>query len=653
MCGIVGFFDLAKRYSADRSLEIMKVMSEKLFNRGPDDSGTWIDSMDHVTLGHRRLSVIDLSPQGRQPMLSSTGRYVIVYNGEIYNYQKIRLEQEANGYSFSGSSDTDVLLNTIEQTGLFETLSRLVGMFAFGLWDREQKKLHLVRDRIGIKPLYYGWAGKNFLFGSSLQALRAHPQFEKKINNEAVALMLRYGSVPAPLSIYENIFKLLPGSVLTVSHLELEKKESGVVVPYWSPESIVRQGIESPFEGNDEDAIDTLEDLLKDAIAQRMIADVPLGAFLSGGVDSSTVVALMQAQATNPVKTFTIGFQEQAYNEAKYAKDVARHLGTDHHELYVTPQDTLSVIPKLPLLYDEPFSDSSQIPTYLVSKLARTKVTVALSGDGGDELFGGYNRHIWGPRIWKRFGSVPFSLRKAGSAAINLISPVTWNKIAYSAQSLFPNIDLPRAPGDKLYKIASVLESPTSQQVYEQLVSHWGNSEVLALKSLEQQKKTVDQGSSFEFKDMSEMMMYRDLVSYLPNDILTKLDRASMGVSLEARVPILDHRVVEFSWKLSGKSMRIRNGTGKWLLRQVLHRYVPMSLIERPKVGFGVPLDHWLRGPLREWAESLIEESRLEREGFFDPKIVREKWNSHLSKSQNLQHQLWDILMFQAWLEAN
>jgi asparagine synthase (glutamine-hydrolysing) len=655
MCGIAGYFELKQK---THNLEIsLKKMTDTIIHRGPDDSGLWFDPAVGIALGHRRLSILDLSPAGHQPMLSTTGRYVIVFNGEIYNFQSVRKELEDRaGSAFKGTavqrlawrghSDTEVMLAAFDAWGVEEATRRFIGMFAFALWDREDRCLHLVRDRIGEKPLYYGWSGETFLFGSELKSFRAHPCWRGDINRDALALFLRHNYVPAPYSIYNGIRKLIPGTILTIRAQSMAQGQLPDPVPYWSFNRVVEQGMVNPFKGTEEEAVEQLDDLLRNAIRQQMIADVPLGAFLSGGVDSSTIVALMQAQSERPVRTFTIGFREESYNEAAYAGAVARHLKTVHTELYVTPEDALDVIPRLPALYDEPFSDSSQIPTFLVSQLTRQHVTVSLSGDAGDELFGGYNRYFMGRSIWNKIGWMPRPLRSGIAKLMESITPSRWDSIA----AVIPSAIRLRNTGDRIHKLAEILAVESPSVMYRMLVSHWKEPCSIVISAREPVTVLTDSPAWTELSDFTQWMMYLDTLSYLPDDILVKVDRAAMGVSLETRVPFLDHRVVEFAWKLP-LSMKIRNGQGKWILRQVLDKYVPRKLIDRPKTGFGVPIDSWLRGPLRDWAESLLSEKRLREEGFFNPAPIRGKFNEHLSGKRNWQYYLWDVLMFQAWLE--
>jgi asparagine synthase (glutamine-hydrolysing) len=657
MCGITGFWNFSQNLSTEKLQAIANKMSHRLLHRGPDSGGSWVDAEVGIAFTHRRLAIVDLSAEGHQPMVSAEGRYVIVFNGEIYNFRELQRQLEQLGHRFRGHSDTEVLLAAFSQWGLEAGLRRVVGMFAFALWDRQERLLHLGRDRLGEKPLYYGWMGDTFLFGSELKALQAHPEWQGEINRNALALFMRHNYIPAPYSIYKGIYKLTPATLLTLT--TEDRKSIPTPVPYWLAKSVAEAGVKNPFSGSEAEAIAHLDSLLRDAIRQQMVADVPLGAFLSGGIDSSTVVALMQAQSSQPVKTFTIGFYEDGYNEAKEAKAVAQHLGTDHTELYITPEEAISVIPKLPTLYDEPFSDCSQIPTFLVSQLARQHVTVSLSGDGGDELFAGYNRYIWGRQIWQQLGWMPYALRHVAARGLMARSPQAWNRSFARLNSLLPKNFNQRQPGDKLHKLAEVLAAKSPEAMYMGIVSHWKDPESLVLGASEPTTTLTDPKSWAELPDFTERMMYWDTMTYLPDDILTKVDRATMGVGLEARVPFLDHRVVEFAWKVP-LSLKIRNGQGKWLLRQLLYQYVPSSLSDRPKMGFAVPIDDWLRGSLLDWAEALLSEHRLRQEGFFNPQLIRQKWTQHLGREaygslsrRNWQYYLWDVLMFQAWLDTN
>jgi len=609
-------------------------MTQELRHRGPDDSGTWVDARWGMALGHRRLSIVDLSRHGHQPMRSACGRFRIVYNGEIYNHALLRKELEGLGHRFRGHSDTEVLVESLAEWGIGDTVRRLIGMFAFAVWDQRRSRMTLVRDRIGIKPVYYGWVNGCLLFGSELKAIRAHPAFHADIDRGAVARLLRHGYIPAPHSIYRGIQKLPAGTMLVVSR---ETASDGAdPMPWWEMDEAVGEGLTTPFRGSADEAVAELDRLLRDSVAQRMEADVPLGAFLSGGIDSSTVVALMQAQTAQPVRTFSIGFREFGYDEAPFAKAVASHLGTEHTECYVTPADACNVIPRLPELYDEPFADPSQIPTFLVSQMSRNHVTVCLSGDGGDELFCGYDRYWYMSRLWRRIGWCPPTIRRVVSRlASALAGPLGSRTIAR-----------------KLRTLAELTSPANSGELYARFNSHWRQMDtvVLGLDANEAGVSPLDHvpGS----RSFLEHMMYVDSVTYLPDDILVKLDRASMAVGLEARVPVLDHRVVEFAWRVP-LEFKTRGHDTKWLLRRVLEQYVPHELIDRPKMGFGVPIDVWLRGPLREWAEELLSHERLRRQGFFDPEPIRSKWQEHLSGRHDWQYLLWDVLMFQAWLERH
>jgi asparagine synthase (glutamine-hydrolysing) len=641
MCGVAGF--LGRKI--DGSVDLAARMASALHQRGPDNSDVWVDDVSGIALAHSRLAILDLSPSGHQPMASATGRFTLTFNGEIYNHLEIR--SRISDYAWRGHSDTESLLSAFERWGIEATLESISGMFAFALWDHEKRVLTLARDRMGEKPLYYGWQGNTFLFGSELKSLKVHPAFNAEINRDALTLLLRHNAIPSPHSIYKNIHKLPPGTFLQI---QLGRKDAQPKA-YWSTRAAVASGQRNPFVGNDREALYELERLLGQAVAGQMIADVPLGAFLSGGVDSSAVVALMQAQSARPVRTFTIGFHEAGYNEAEHARAVAAHLGTEHTELYVTAEQAMAVIPRLPQLYDEPFADSSQIPTFLVSELARRHVTVSLSGDGGDELFGGYNRYFWAVNIWKRIGWAPLPLRAALAGALTMLPPAAWNS-AFSGLARFLPAGWRYAnPGDKLHKLAEILAVRSPEEIYLGLVSHWKRPAEVVLGAHEPATILTDPKQWADLPDFESRMMYLDQMTYLPDDILTKVDRAAMGVSLETRVPMLDHRVVEFAWSLP-LSMKIRHGQGKWLLRQLLYQYVPSRLIERPKMGFGIPVDVWLRGPLKDWAEGLLDENRLRREGYFHPGPIRQKWAEHLAGRRNWSYYLWDVLMFQAWLEA-
>lgn len=652
MCGLTGFLNPDSLDSPEELTRHVARMNATLANRGPDDAGHWCDAAHGIALGHRRLAIIDVSAAGHQPMQSPTGRYAMVFNGEIYNHLLLRKEIGGgmHAVAWRGGSDTETLLAGFEQWGIRATVERAVGMFALAVWDRRRRVLTLARDRIGEKPLYYGWQGHGkaaaFLFGSELKALRAHPAFEDVVDRDALCLQMRHGYIPAPYSIYRNVFKLPPGCLLTVEGPSCAHALSA----YWSAERQMADGVRRPFGGTPGQAVDALDVLLRDAVGAQMAADVPLGAFLSGGVDSSTVTALMQAQSSRPVKTFSIGFFESDFNEAHHAKAVAKHLGTDHTELYVTAAQARDAIPSLQDTYDEPFSDSSQLPTVLVSRLARQHVTVALSGDAGDELFCGYNRYQFVDALWHKISAAPLILRRLTARGITGVSVESWNRAARVLGPGLPPAMRFQNTGDKLHKGAQVMTSASLDALYLRLVSHWEHPEALVRGASE--PPTALNGDTPDLAALSglQRMMALDLLTYLPDDILVKVDRAAMGVSLETRVPLLDHRVVEFAWRLP-QSYKLRDGITKWVLRQVLYRYVPKSLIERPKMGFGIPVGDWLRGPLRDWGDALLAESRLDEEGFFEPKLVGRCWAEHQSGHRNWQYQLWNVLMFQAWLE--
>ena len=664
MCGLSGFVGDNAAHASDRA-SLLRHMGDSIAHRGPDDSGVWMDADLGLGLVHRRLSIVDLSPAGHQPMVSASGRFVLVFNGEIYNHLELRKAladavaspqhfsaQAPDSKSWRGHSDTETLLAGFEAWGVEATLKQAVGMFAIALWDRGGRALYLARDRVGEKPLYYGWQNGVFLFGSELKALKRHPSFQGEIDRDALTLLLRHNYIPAPYSIYKSIHKLLPGTFLKLAVDSAQFAAGGLPqpAPYWSLAGVAGIGRAEPFRGSDAEAVSALEARLKESIGLQMMADVPLGAFLSGGVDSSTIVALMQAQSSRPVKTFTIGFEEEGYNEAEHASAVARHLGTDHTELYVTAGEARNVIPRLPTLYDEPFSDSSQIPTFLVSHMARQHVTVALSGDGGDELFGGYERYFQTRRIWRYVRKLPPGIRNAAALAIQALPRDAWTRLYAPVAKVLPRRLRSVQLGCKAYRLAEILECEDPEEIYYGLLSHWKDPAQVVIGASEPDTVLTDRRDCSGIPGIEQYMMYVDAVSYLPDDILVKVDRAAMGVSLETRVPFLDHRVIELAWRLP-LSMRIRNGQGKWILRQVLDNHVPKALIDRPKMGFGVPIDSWLRGPLRDWAEALLDEGRLRREGFFNPAPIRQKWSQHLRGQRNWQYQLWNVLMFQAWLE--
>jgi asparagine synthase (glutamine-hydrolysing) len=645
MCGLVGF--ISARPPNDMTAAV-SAMADTIRHRGPDDEGAFVDAEAGVALGFRRLAILDLSAAGRQPMHSACGRYVLVFNGEIYNHRELRaaLEQEGSSPPWRGYSDTETLLAGFAEWGVAATLKRAVGMFAFALWDRAERRLTLGRDRFGEKPLYYGWVGEGakraLAFGSELKALRAYPGFANPVSRSAFGLYLQYSVVPAPYAIYENVFKLAPASLLTLRVADVPDLRLRIE-PYWSAAAAARQGLANPLRDENE-ALALLEAALREAVGLQAVADVPLGAFLSGGVDSSTIVALMQAQSTRPVQTFTVGFDDTGFDESPHARAVARHLGSDHHELRVGAAEARAAIPLLPRLYDEPFADSSQIPTYLVCKAASRRVTVALSGDAGDEHFGGYNRYIWARRVFELLGGLPPMLR-AGLASALRTTP-SWIFDTLGGAGRVARL------GEKAQKLASRLQSVDNlDEFYRSLVSEWPDGRELALGAGFLPTQLDDAALAAGVTEPEHRMMLWDSLTYLPDDILAKVDRAAMGVSLETRTPFLDHRVVELAWRLP-LHMKIRKGEGKWALRQVLYKYVPRELIERPKAGFAIPVGEWLRGPLRDWAEDLLDETRLGREGYLNAKPIRETWEQHLGGRCDWTGRLWSVLMFQAWLET-
>ncbi len=645
MCGLTGLW-LSSGASGEYLSDCAGRMADALVHRGPDDRGVFVDADAGVGLGFRRLQILELTHAGHQPMTSSAGRYTLVFNGEIYNHQELRQELVRTGVRLRGGSDTEVLLEGFAAWGAAATLRRAWGMFAFAVWDRQERELVLARDRMGKKPLYYATSGTGILFASELKALTACPEFRPRVDRDALAAFVRFGYVPGPQSIYEGVSKLSPGMYLRVREGRPAELEA-----YWRAADVAETGQRHRVSMSDTDAVDELEGLVADSVKRRMVADVPLGALLSGGIDSSAVVALMQANSSRAVQTFTIGFHEGAYNEAEAARAVAQHLGTDHTELYVSPEQALAIIPRLPQVYDEPFADSSQIPTLLVCELARRHVTVALSGDGGDELFAGYTRYSWANSIWKALSYLPVTLRPAAARAIGGVRVSTWNGVYSHLEPALPRAWRQRLPGDKLHKVASVLGAADPDRLYLRLVSSCHTPGDVVIGGTERPTPILDPSFRRAVPDFTERMMLLDQLTYLPDDILVKVDRASMAVGLEARSPLLDHRIVEWAWRLP-LSFKQRNGEAKWILRQLLERHVPRRLTDRPKMGFAMPLDVWLRGPLREWAETLLDERRLRAEGFFHPAPIREMWRDHLAGVGNHQSRLWTILTFQSWREA-
>lgn len=640
MCGIVGFLQ-SSRFDANWASR----MAEALSHRGPDDAGVWSDASVGLAIGHRRLSIIDLSAAGHQPMVSPCKRWVLAFNGEIYNHAEMRAELESAGThcEWRGQSDTETLLAAVRHWGITAALQRAVGMFAIALWDAAEKKLVLARDRMGEKPLYYGWQGPTLLFGSELKALRVHPAFRAEVNKNVIPLFLRHGYVPGPHSIYHGIYKVQPGTCVVI---DARTRETSVPTPYWSLREAAAAGEHARFSGREEEGIAELKQRLGDAVRLQMLADVPLGAFLSGGIDSSLVVATMQSLSSRPVKTFTIGFDDDAFNEAKYAQDVARHLGTEHSELYVTASAAMAVIPELPRIYDEPFADASQIPTLLVSRLARHSVTVALSGDGGDELFGGYSRYVVSQRWHRWLSSIPAGIRSQLGKLLGALGSTASRENLQSLSSA----DLGRwLSRDRMRDLSHQLRLRETKDVYRRFVSHWWSVEHLVASADEEPSFFTSPEDWPATRHFAEWMMFADAMTYLPDAVLTKVDRAAMSTSLETRVPFLDHRVVEFAWRLP-MHLKVREGQGKWLPRQLLRTYLPDALIDRPKMGFGVPIGAWLRGPLRDWASELLNEQRLMREGYLNSTLTRHIWEEHLSGVRNWEYLLWNVLMLQSWL---
>ncbi|MDA0282842.1 MAG: asparagine synthase (glutamine-hydrolyzing), partial [Planctomycetota bacterium] len=632
MCGFAGFVEPTPARSRDASERLIRQMADRLTHRGPDDSGCWLNESGTVALGHRRLAVLDTSLHGHQPMTSPGGRFVLAYNGEVYNHQELRRDLQHSGVAFRGQSDTETLVAAFSSWGIRDTIERCIGMFAMAVWDTQDHSLTLIRDRLGIKPLYYGLSNGCLLFGSELKALRAHPAFNAELNRGAISRFLQHSYVPAPHTVYSNFRKLPAGCLLKVQNAPAKVSNNDLPQPeaWWDARSVAEAARDVPFAGSFSEATNQLEATLTDAVQMRMLSDVPLGAFLSGGIDSSLVCALMQKQSSRPVQTFTIGFEETDYNEANHAKRIAEHLGTEHTEYYVTSNEARDVIPRLPEMYDEPFSDSSQIPTFLVSQLARKHVTVALSGDGGDELFGGYNRYFEIRKIWQMINRIPGRRLASKLFAISshLLSGRWKEPFRHRANLLGLN------DATSLYQIANL---------------HWRPDDALVLNSSDTASTYWNSDAWLRTGNSFEEWMWLDTVTYLPDDILTKVDRASMAVSLEVRVPVIDHRVFEFAWSLPFE-MKAGTHSGKLILQELLSRHVPRAMFERPKMGFGVPINDWLRGPLRDWAESLLDENKLREQGLLNPGPIRQKWNEHQAGTTNWHYALWDVLMLQAWL---
>lgn len=652
MCGFAGFIDSRPQRSQNELERICRAMNQTLAHRGPDDSGVWRDPQCGAALGHRRLSIIDLSPAGAQPMLSHDGNLVLAYNGEVYNFEDLRrrLESQDPGLAsrWRGRSDSEVLLQAIAAWGPAKALQAANGMFALALWDRRERRLFLARDRLGQKPLYYGWAGGSLVFASELKALGPHPDFRGQVDREALAAYVRHGYVPTPHCIFQGLRKLCPGCFISLDPTRqgfLPEPEA-----YWSLEKVMAQGLADPLSGPPQEAVEQLETVLDEAVRMRMIADVPLGALLSGGIDSSAVVALMGRHSSLPVRTFSIGFHQASHDEAPYARQVAKHLGAKHTELYVSPQEALGVVPLLPEMYDEPFGDSSQVPTYLVSRLAREQVTVALSGDGGDEAFLGYDRYFWAQRLARFNRMAPLPLRRALARALAALPTKAWDRLLRGAMAALPGRLRKSNPADNLDRVVNLLPCRDERELYRRLMSP-GFDPARVVRGSGEAATILSRASGPEdAAPYARRMMYWDGALYLPDDILTKVDRASMAVSLEARSPLLDYRVVELAWRIP-TSLLVQDGRGKWPLRQVAYRHIPRHLLDRPKMGFGVPLAAWLRGPLKDWGAVLLEPGRLEREGYFKPQPIAQAWQEHQEGHRDRHHQLWAVLMFQAWRE--
>lgn len=642
MCGIAGIYTFGQRYQADELRRRVEAMDATLRHRGPDSTAVWADEAAGIGLGHTRLAIRELSPLGDQPMISSCGRFVIVYNGEVYSNAELAADLAIRGRHMKGHSDTEAMLEACAEWGVESSVKRFIGMFAIALFDRKQRELYLIRDRLGKKPLYWCLRDGQLQFGSELKALRAVNGWVPELDRDALASYMRHDYIPAPHTIYKGVHKLEPGCLLRIGVNGIPK-----ISRYWDARAVVESGLQHST-GNDEGAlIEEFDALLRDATLRRMVSDVPLGCLLSGGIDSSLVTALMAEQSSQAINTFSIGFRESEYNEAPYAKQVAQHLGTHHTELYVEPAHALEIIPKLPYWYDEPFADSSQLPTILVCELTRKYVTVVLSGDGGDEVFAGYGRYQTGLNLWGGADARPARLRKTLARAVLCVPPRLLNR----SLARIPGRKHSSQRGTKLHDAARALLNRDADAMYRQMLSHWNDPDAMVRQGSETKGILWDKSVARSIPNLLDRMQFYDSVTYLPDDILVKVDRAAMSVSLEARSPLLDHRVFEKAWRLPQR-LKYRNGETKWVLRRLLYKRVPREMIERPKMGFGVPIDHWLRGPIRDWAENLLSEKRLAEQGLLDPAPVRQRWKAHL-QGENWAYPLWNVLMFQSWLDAN
>lgn len=641
MCGIIGTLG-----NTPELQKTLREMANAINHRGPNDEGFWIEENSNIHLGHKRLSIQDLSSTGSQPMHSKSGRFVIVYNGEIYNKTILKntVESVNKNISWIGTSDTEILLESFEHLGIEETLLIAKGMFSIGLWDKKRKKLILVRDRAGEKPLFYGWQGETFVFASTLAAIKKFPNFKKEIDLDSLSLFMKYSYVPAPKSIYKNIKKLEAGSLL---YVDINNKNTRSV-KYWDCQENLISCIKKPFQGGDLSALNALEKKLSSSVISQTVSDVPIGCFLSGGIDSSIITSILQRNSNVNIKTFTIGFEDPTFNEANHALEVAKHLSTDHTEVYLSSKETRNIIPKLHEIYDEPFADSSQIPTFLVSKIAKEKVTVALSGDGGDELFAGYNRYFWSNSI----NNYPWILKKIASNFINLIGNRNSDRVGRLLNNFLTKDNKISLPGNKLVKLSEILSKKNIEDIYNYLISTSSNYSEIVLNHTQNVTNLVNKNKLFSNSkiDPTIAMMNGDFIYYLPDDIFQKVDRASMAVSLETRAPFMDVDVIDFAMSLP-LDLKIRNGQGKWILKELLYRYVPKRIVDRPKMGFGVPIGDWLRGPLKDWSNNLLDQNRLQKEGYLNSKVVSNMWNEHLDGSRDRTNEIWNILMFQLWLE--